>query len=330
MAPSVSVVLPCRDAEATLPECVASLEAQTLDRFEVVAVDDGSMDGTRLLLEEWRDRDSRVRLIEAGGVGLVAALRAGSAAAVSGLIARMDADDVAHPGRLAEQVEFMEAHRDIAACGTGIEFFPRERLRSGFERYERWINSLRTPDEIQRDLMVECPIAHPTLAIRRSVLAGLGGYRDQGWPEDYDLILRLHLAGLRCANLPGALLRWRVSDRRLSATAPQYAASAFRRCRVHFLRSGFLPGDRPLVVWGAGKVGKALARELVRQGVPPAALLDLDRRKIGQKIHGAPVLDAADLDRIPGAYYLVAVGTPGARQEIRAALEAAGRTELTD
>lgn len=330
MKAAVSVVLPCRDAELTLPECIASLEGQTLEAFEVVAVDDASTDGTRALLDEWAERDPRVRVIEAGGGGLVPALRAGTAAVRTALIARMDADDIAHPARLREQVDFMAARRDLAACGTGVEYFPRERMRSGLERYERWINSLRAPAEIQRDLLVECPIAHPTLAIRRSVLEGLGGYRDEGWPEDYDLLLRLHLAGMRCANLPSVLLRWRVSDRRLSGSAPQYDAAAFRRCRVHFLRAGFLPPRRPLVVWGAGKVGKALARELIRQDVRPAAFIDLDPRKIGQEIHEAPVLGAGELDRVESAYFLVAVGTPGARQEIRDALTAAGRTELED
>lgn len=330
MKQAVSVVLPCRDAEATLPECIASLEAQTLEAFEVVAVDDASSDGTRAILDAWAERDPRVRVLEARGHGLVPALRAGTAAVRTGLIARMDADDIAHPARLREQVDFMAAHRDLAACGTGIEYFPRERMRSGLERYEGWINSLRAPEEIHRDLLVECPIAHPTLAIRRSVLTGLGGYRDEGWPEDYDLLIRLHLAGMRCANLPSVLLRWRVSDGRLSGNAPQYDASAFRRCRVHFLRAGFLPHDRPIVVWGAGKVGKALARELIRQEVRPAAFIDLDPRKIGQEIHGAPVLGPAELDRVPDAYFLVAVGTPGARREIREALAAASRREIDD
>ena len=79
-----------------------------------------------------------------------------------------------------------------------------------------------------------------------------------------------------------------------------------------------------------GKVGKALARELISQEVRPAAFIDLDPRKIGQEIHGAPVLGAEQLDAVSDAYYLVAVGTPGARQEIRDALNSAGRTELTD
>jgi glycosyltransferase involved in cell wall biosynthesis len=330
MPPAISIVLPCRDAEATLPECIASLDAQTTDAFEVLAVDDASRDRSRKLLEAWARRDPRVRILDAGGAGLVEALRSGISAARGPLIARMDADDTAHPNRLRAQSRLMADQRALAACGTGVEYFPRDRLGSGLRRYESWLNSLRSPDRIRRDLLVECPVAHPTLMIRRSVLNGLGGYRDQGWPEDYDLILRLHLAGMSCANLPEVLLRWRISERRLSRRAPEYDAAAFRRCRVHFLRHGLMPADRPVVVWGAGRVGKALAREMIRQGRDPAAFIDLDPRKIGQDIHGAPVLGPEELDSVSDAYFLIAVGTPGARREIREALEEAGRVELDD
>ncbi|MFQ5889104.1 MAG: glycosyltransferase [Gemmatimonadota bacterium] len=328
--PGVSVLLPCRDAAVTLPDCIASLRAQTFSNFEVVAVDDGSTDATPALLAEWAERDGRVRVMDGAGRGLVPALRLAAANALAPLLARMDADDIAHPERLDRQKELLTRRSELAACGTGVALFPREALRSGYRRYEEWLNSLRTPGELLRDLFVECPIAHPTLMIRASALRGLGGYRDMGWPEDYDLILRLHLAGMRAANVEGCLVRWRVTPGRASTSSPSYGPAAFRRCKVHFLRHGVLPTRRPLVVWGAGRVGKAFARELLRQGLPVSAFVDLDRRKIGQMIHGAPVLDPAGFAPRREAFVLVAVGSPGARDEIRLALNALGRRELED
>lgn len=337
--PSVSVLMPCRNAEPWLDACLDSLRAQTLTDFELIAVDDGSTDRTAEILRERAEGEPRIRVLagggERGGRGLVASLVRAAAAARAPLLARMDADDICRPTRLAAQFEFLSRHPEIAACGTGVRLFPRSRLGSGYRRYEAWLNDRVTPESILADLFVECPIAHPSLMIRSSALAGLGGYRDTGWPEDYDLLLRLHAAGMSAANLPEVLLEWRVRPERHSLRSEQYAPAAFRRCKVHFLKASFLPRGRPLIVWGAGKVGKPLVRELSRQGLGVEAFVDLDPRKIGQSIHGAPVLspgEFAAVRRQPEAdpYVLVAVGSPGARGEIRRALDDLGRSEILD
>lgn len=335
--PRVTVLLPCRDEEAHLPACIESLEAQTFRGFEVVAVDDGSVDETRELLEAWARRDARVRVLDGGGRGVAPAAERAARAAAAPLLTRMDGDDVAHPERLERQVDFLGRRRDLAACGAGVEYFPEGAVGPGYRRYQRWLNRLREPEDLLRDLLVECPMASPTLMIRRSVLEALGGHRDMGWPEDYDLVLRLHLAGMRAANLPEALHRWRLHDGNLSRNDPAYSADAFLRCKVHFLDAGFLPAGRALVVWGAGEVGKPMARGLTGEGWDVEAFVDLDPRKIGQRIAGAPVLSPEGFaERYPaeggtaGVYVLGAVGAPGARQEIRAALEATGREELRD
>jgi len=329
--PGVSVLLPCRDAEPFLPECIHSLEEQSNPDFEVLAVDDNSTDGTSGLLEDWAARDPRVRVLSATGSGLVPALCQAAAEARAPLLARMDADDIAHRERLAAQRGLLASDSRLAGCGTGVEYFPRSVLGSGYLRYERWINSLSNPEQLERDLFVECPVAHPTLLLRAADYRAVGGYRDCGWPEDYDLVLRLLAGGRRLANLPRTMLRWRVTPDRLSMTAPGYAADAFQRCKAHHLAGRFLPPGRPLVVWGAGRVGKGMARALLGRGRTIAAFVDLDPRKIGQEIHGARVIPPAALPGIePTPYVLIAVGSPGARDEIRETLAEAEFHELDD
>ena len=339
--PEVSVLLPCRDVADWLPECIESIEAQSLRDYEVLAVNDGSADDTGVILRRWSARNDRVRYFESGSMtreaqsdgGLVPALNLAASAARAPLVARMDGDDVADPLRLEIQRDLLTMRRDLAACGTAVELFPRSEVGEGYVRYEAWLNGLSDPDDLARDLFVECPVAHPTLMIRCSVLSALGGYRDPGWPEDYDLVLRLHAAGMQAANIDQRLLRWRVRPDRHSLESDRYSAGAFRRCKVHFLKRVFLPARRPLVVWGAGKVGKPLARELIKQGLPITAFVDLDARKIGQEIHGASVLDPEgfeDLVHDSDPYVLAAVGSPGAREEIREVLDAMGRREIDD
>jgi glycosyltransferase involved in cell wall biosynthesis len=326
--------MPCRNAEATIRETIASLETQTLTAFETIAVDDASEDGTSQILDAWAERDPRVRVLRGHGQGIVSALRLATAEARAPLVGRMDADDIACPGRLAAQVSFLERHLAFAGCGTHVELFAAAGVGSGYRRYEDWINKVESPEDVDRNAFVECPIAHPTLVVRRSVLRAMGGYREVGWPEDYDLVLRILTAGGRLSNVPGPpLLRWRIHPGRLSLVSAAYDSDSFRRCKVHFLREAFLPPGRPVVVWGAGKVGKPLARELLGQGTEVAGFVDLDPRKIGQSIHGAEVVSPLGFEREPAferAFVLAAVGSPGARSEISEALGRFGLKELTD
>lgn len=325
----LSVLLPCRDAARFLPRAIASIQRQTYRDFEVIAIDDGSRDDSPALLDAWAARDARVHVVRTAANGIVCALESGRSIATGGLIARMDADDVAHPQRFAMQVALLDDRPDIDACGTRVRYFPRSRVKDGALMYERWINALVEPDDIARDIFVECPLPHPTLAVRSRVLEAVGGWRDAGWAEDYDLVFRMWNTGCRMAKVPRVLLAWRERPDRLSRTAPQYSHDAFRRCKVAFLLDT-LARDRPLLVGGSGSTGKLFAREAVRHGAALAGFVDVDPRKIGQVIHGVPVVPPARIAEFRGAYGVAAVASSRARGEIRAAFRSAGWGEMQD
>ncbi len=328
--PPVSVLLPVRDGEVHLGEAIASLGGQSYGDFEVVAVDDGSVDGTQQILQEWAARDDRVRVIRQSASGIVPALEQARAQARGTFLARMDADDVCLPHRFALQLDLMESNASVVACGCHVRYFPEEAVRDGASRYEAWMNGSATPAEVARELFVECPLAHPTFFLRADAVAAAGGYRDAGWPEDYDLILRLWERGGSLAKVPEVLLEWRETADRLSRRHPRYGPDAFRDCKVHFLRRTLLSHGRDAVVWGAGPVGKALARALLAAGTSVRAFVEVDARKIGQTIHGAPVLSNDEGLRLADCLHLGAVGQEGARGTIRDILEGAGKVELRD
>ncbi|HUF89933.1 MAG TPA: glycosyltransferase [Gemmatimonadota bacterium] len=325
------MLLPVRDGEDHVDRAIESLVGQTLTDLEILAVDDGSADGTPERLARWAGRDGRVRVLSQPTGGIVPALERARAAARGRWLARMDADDVSAPRRLEHQLACMEESDPLlAACGCRVEYFPRRGLGAGALRYERWINGLVSPAEIERDLFVECPLAHPTFFLDAEAVRAAGGWRDAGWPEDYDLLFRLRERGGRFAKVPAVLLSWRERPGRLSRVDPRYSPGAFRRCKVHWLRRGPLRGGRAVVVWGAGPNGKRFALELQRQGVRVAAFVELDPRKIGKRIHGAPVVSPADIGAHAGAFCVAAVGQAGARDQIRQALTAAGWREGAD
>lgn len=334
--PRVTILMPCRDAAPHLGAAITSIREQTFGDYEVVAVEDGSTDHTPGILSRWAREDGRVRVLGSGGRGLVAALATGLAAARGEIVARMDADDIADPHRLHEQLALLDADPRLAACGTRVEYFPAEEVRDGARRYQEWVNGLVEPRQIARDIFVECPVPHPTLMIRRHVLLGVGGYRELGWPEDYDLVLRLWAAGYRMAKVPEVLLHWRESPDRASRTDGRYAAIEFRRIKIYFLRRTLLAGGRDAVIVGAGPVGKTFARELADAGTRIAAFVDASPTRVGQEIHGAPVVSPSEMASVlerstrGRPLLLAAVGQEGAREQIRAECRRQGLVEMED
>lgn len=329
--PAISVLLPVRDAEATLGACLASLAGQTLSDHEVVAVDDGSTDGTPALLAAAAARDPRLRVVRTGPRGLVAALNRALAEARAPLLARMDADDLAHPERLARQARRLreDPATDVLGCrveAAGIDGGP---VGPGMLAYVGWLNGLLDHEAIVRDLWVESPLVHPGVALRREALLALGGYREFEGPEDYDLWFRGCAAGWRFAKLPETLLIWRDRPRRLTRCDARYAPGRLLALKVEAL-DGLRVRGRPLVVWGAGPVGKAWARALLSRGRTLLAFVEVDPDKLGQVIHGAPVVAVAEAGGFPGALHLAAVGQRGARDRIRAAAAAQGLVDGVD
>ena len=328
-APGISVLLPVRDAEATLPACLRSIARQSEPAFECVIVDDGSRDRSRELASCFAARDPRFRLLARGPEGLVAALTAGLAACRGALVARMDADDLMHRERLALQRRALEADPGLAAVGCHARLFPRAGLSDGMRAYEAWLRSLRSEADVARDLYVECPLAHPTWLVRREAFASLP-YRDRGWPEDYDWLLRAARHGLRLGIVPRRLLAWRTGHARLSRRDPSYALERFTACKAHHLARGFLTGCERYVLWGYGHTGRALRRALAAEGREPSHVVELHPGRLGNRILGAPVVPPAALRDLPRRPIVVSVAGPGPRAEIRANLAALGFRERQD
>jgi glycosyltransferase involved in cell wall biosynthesis len=311
--PRVSVVLPFRNAAGTLPAALDSLAAQTLRDWECLLIDDGSTDASAELARARAAADGRLRLLRAGG-GLVDALNRGIAAARAPLLARMDADDIAAPARLARQAAALDADATLTVASCLVEAFPAEQVTDGMRRYLEWLNGLTSAAAIRDALFVESPIAHPTAMLRADALRAVGGYRDVDGPEDYDLWLRLLLADGRAVKVPEVLLRWRESAGRLSRVAPRYHRRRFLATKLAHLPQALPPGT-PVQIWGAGPTGRTWARALAARGYLVRRFYDIATKRWGRAIDGVPVHRPATPDPAEG-FLLIAVGAPGAREWI--------------
>lgn len=327
-APVVTVLLPARNAESTVARAVESLLEGTLRELRVLAVDDGSTDRTREVLQSLAARDSRVEVLDGGGRGLVAALQLALSQATSPYVARMDADDEALPGRLEASVVALEADSHLAGVGTGVELFRDDQpVSPSLQAYASWLNSLTTAEALWKARFIESPLCHPSVCLRREPLVATGGWEHGDFPEDYALWMKLLHAGYGLRNLPEVLLRWRDSSSRLTRTDPRYDVRRFTWVKARYLALGPLANGRPCTIWGAGRSGLTMTRLLREHGLSVERFVEVHPRKVGTRIQGIPVVSGDALGPPGEGLLLVCVGVRWAREELRSWLTERGWVE---
>lgn len=339
--PLISVVLPVRNGASTLARAIASIRGQTFTEWELVVVDDGSIDATGDLLAAAMRMDVRIRGLRQPALGLVAALNAGLAAARAPLVARLDADDEAHPERLARQAAWLEAQPELGVVSCLVDFGGDRSARAGYALHVDWLNSVRTPAEIALNRFVESPLAHPSVMFRRHLVERWGGYRDGTFPEDYELWLRWLDAGVKMAKVPEVLLTWHDTPARLSRTDSRYDPQAFFRVKAEYVAKEVLrtlasslptqrQNPRDVWIWGAGRHTRKRAAALETRGLRIAGYIDVDLKKTGRSVAGVPVVTADDLPPPGERFVLAYVSKRGAREYIRAQLTARNYVEGRD
>jgi glycosyltransferase involved in cell wall biosynthesis len=287
MSPLVSVLLPVRNGGAFLAGALDSVLTQGLRDLELVAVDDGSTDRSGELLRAAAALDARVRVLEGKGEGLVEALNLGLAACQGRYIARMDADDRCRTGRLERQVRFLEAHPLTGVLAGQIRCVGAPGLRQ--HRYPL------SHAAIQAAAVFECPLAHPTVMFRASLLPEGGAAYDAGQrhAEDYGLWTRWLGQGVGFACLPEALLDYRVHPSQVGSAFRPAQGQAADQIRLFWLkRLGLDPGPKERDLHRAAGQGSWLG------GLDALSALEAWFLKLRAAARAAAWLDAAAFDAV--------------------------------
>lgn len=299
--PAISVLLPVRDAGRWLRAAVADVLAQVGVEVELIAVDDGSRDGSAERLAEHARADSRLRVLRTGGTGPAHALDLALAAARHEWIAQMEADDRCPPDRLARLHGALVLRRewDGVVSRAGLIGFRSD----GMRRYLDWQNGLVEPAELAAARFVEIPALHQSGLYRRAALERAGGFvGDPRWPLDIDFWMRWFDRGLVVGKLPRVLYRWRQHERQSTRTSPLHRLAALRCCKAH---------------WFARGPGRGVAVDLLSVG---ATLAGWAADLLAEGQHGLVAHEWRPGAPLParrsGSFRLFAFGTAAARARI--------------
>lgn len=217
----ISVLMNVFNVEPYIAEALKSIQLQTFPDIEIVVVDDGSKDKTRLIAQQMASADRRIKVVgTSDNQGIPSALNLGLAYCHAPYVAKMDGDDIALPTRLEKQLQFLEANLDITLVGCATTAIDQSgRLIPGLGISQKPV----TQEAVARTMLLAPPCSHIWLA-RRQVYDALSGYRRIDDAEDYDFLLRAISAGYRITNLPEPLMLIRTRSGNASSRLEQRKA----------------------------------------------------------------------------------------------------------
>jgi glycosyltransferase involved in cell wall biosynthesis len=210
--PKVSVITIVFNGEEFIESAIRSIASQTFADFEHVIVDDGSDDGTAEVLTEWSERDRRIKVVHQENSGIPRSYNRALEMAQGEYIAILDADDLAFPTRLEEQVSFLDGHRAVGLVGSA-------ELAMEVTARRFWLVNHPVEDrDIRRSWVHQQVFTHSATMVRRQTLQEVGHY-DENLPVgcDPDLWLRI-IEKWKAANLPAPLVLRRYHAKQVSRT----------------------------------------------------------------------------------------------------------------
>lgn len=317
--------MPVKNAMPYLTECLDSIILQTEKNWELCAVDDHSTDNSFSILKKYAQKDARIRIFENEGNGIIPALQLGYSKSSGDFITRMDADDIMFPEKLSSLRKVIENQPQTISTGL-VEYFPKETIKGGFKKYETWLNKLTGTSSNFKEIYKECVIPSPCWMAHRKDFEMIGGFESEVYPEDYDLCFRFYKHKFKVIGVNQTLHQWRDYPTRTSRTNPNYSDNRFLDLKIKYFLEIDRKTEQPLIVWGAGKKGKAIAKILLEKGIEFSWLTN-NSKKIGKEIYGIQLQSDEDLQNFKNPQLIILVAK---EEEQNAILQILSEKEIKD
>ncbi len=302
----ISILIPAKNAEKYLHACINSIIVQTETDWECIVINDNSTDDTLAILEDFAQKDTRISVYSNPKSGVITALQLAFAKCSGTFIHRMDADDIMPLEKLAIlKNNLLLNGKGYIATGK-VAYFSETALGDGYKKYENWLNDLTAKGANFTELYKECVIASPCWMVYRTDFEACAGFNSDIYPEDYDLVFRFYKLGLKCIPCDVVLHHWRDYAIRSSRTSEHYADNRFIAIKCFYFLKLNYDRNRPLVVWGAGRKGKAIAHYLIQKNTPFHWLCN-NPKKIGHSIYDVVLQHEKSIETIDNPQIIIAV-----------------------
>ncbi len=315
----LSVIMPVYNAEIYLASAIRSVLYQTFTDFELIIVNDGSVDGSLAIMQEFARQDDRIIIISRENKGLVVSLNEAISVSKGEYIARMDADDICYAERFEKQIAYLDSHPRIDLAGTRFELLyekdidedTRQEIQIFYKNIHEPIDYVHNKESILEGYK----ILHPTWMFRASLIKKIGGYR-QYISEDNEFLFRAAMAGCMLGRVEECLFQYRISNQ--SVTGKNRKSQASKRSCIEF-KLDYLQLQMPerfydveYVIWGADISGE-LAYEVLKSRYSQSKLVGfIDGIKTGEKL-GVPIYSPGEFFSGRNTDYVFIATRGGAR-----------------
>lgn len=314
--PLVSILIPFKNTESYLEDCLQSIINQSYTNWELLIVDDSSTDMSYNIVKNFSKKEHRIKLFKNSGNGIIDALQLAFSKSTGEFITRMDSDDMMRTNKLEILVEsLLKFGKHHVAVGK-VNYFSEEGIKEGYKNYEVWLNQLTKMGANYSEIYKECVIPSPCWMVYKSDLIACDAFNPNRYPEDYDLAFRFYKQGFKCIPCDSVLHDWRDYNTRTSRTHKHYAENHFIDLKLHYFLELDYNTEKTLIVWGAGNKGKTIAKKLIKKGISFEWICD-NPNKIGRDIYGKILQPFSYLETINNWQSIITVANKSSQIEIK-------------
>lgn len=328
--PLVSIVMAVKDTAIYLPECLDSIINQSYQNWELIAVNDHSSDETPIILQDYAAKDERIKYFESDRPKLIPTLQIAYAQVKGELINRMDSDDKMPDYKIQVLVdEWVKYGKGTIIAGGTEHFVDEGQVGDGFLRYEKWLNQVAKSNIHYQEIYQECVIPSHCWIIHKEDFDAVGAFDPIVYPEDYDLCFRFYKLRLKVIGIDKVLHFWRDRSNRISRTWEEYKDNRYFNLKLRYFYELDRDSSRPLVLWGAGRNGKDMAKLIQTYEDTFHWVCDNDK-KIGKDIYDVRLQHFNDIENLNNPQIMIVVSSPDGKKEIKSILDNWNKKPVVD